>query len=230
MTEPNTNAANKGNIEHFDYRTFMAKHAGATVSKYGDHQTIYAQGDPANALFYIIDGSAKVTVISEHGKEGVVAMLSAGDFFGEGCIDGHLLQSSTITATSASEIARIDRNIVNLALKTDPTFSDFFLHFMLDRNQKLQADLIDQLFNSSEKRLARILLTLATTGLGDQSNLIDIPITQETLANMVGTTRSRINQFMMRFRKLGYIDYNGKIRVHNSLLNIILSDQSHSAR
>ena len=157
-------------------------------------------------------------------------MLSAGDFFGEGFIDGHLLQSSTITATSASEIARIDRNIVNLALKTDPTFSDFFLHFMLDRNQKLQADLIDQLFNSSEKRLARILLTLATTGLGDQSNMIDVPITQETLANMVGTTRSRINQFMMRFRKLGYIDYNGKIRVHNSLLNIILTDQSHSAR
>lgn len=230
MIEITTNAANKGDKERFELRAFMAKHPGVTMTKYGDGQPIYAQGDPANALFYIMDGSAKVTVISEHGKEGVVAILGPGDFFGEGCIDGPLLQSSTIAATSPSEIARIDRSIVSAALKSDPTFADFFLHFVLVRNQKLQADLVDQLFNSSEKRLARILLTLATTGLDEQSNLIDMPITQETLANMVGTTRPRINQFMTKFRKLGYIDYNGKIRVHNALLNIILNDQTHSAQ
>ena len=230
MIESSTNAANKGDKERFELRAFMAKHSGVTTTKYRDGQPIYAQGDPASALFYIMDGSAKVTVISEHGKEGVVAILGPGDFFGEGCIDGPLLRSSTITATSPSEIARIDRSIVSAALKSDPTFSDFFLHFVLVRNQKLQADLVDQLFNSSEKRLARILLTLATTGLDEQSNLIDMPITQETLANMVGTTRPRINQFMTKFRKLGYIDYNGKIRVHNALLNIILNDQTHSAQ
>jgi CRP-like cAMP-binding protein len=132
-------------------------------------------------------------------------------------------------AAGACEIARFDRNMIVRALKDDATFSHFFLNFILARNFKLQADLVDQLFNSSEKRLARVLLTLASTGLDDQSHLITIPITQETLANMVGTTRSRVSQFMTRFRKLGYVDYNGHIKVRNSLLNVILSDQPHDS-
>ncbi len=214
-------AENSG--EQFDYQAFIAKHGGGAISKYTDKQTIYAQGDPADAVFYIIGGSAKVTILSEYGKEAVTAVLGPGEFFGEGCLDGQLLQNSAITSTSASEIVRFDRNTVRRALANDPAFAKLFLHVILDRNRKLQADLIDHLFNSSEKRLARILLTLANTGLGEQSNVITMAINQETLANMVGTTRSRINQFMNKFRKLGYIDYNGQIKVHNSLINLILN-------
>ena len=210
----------------FDHHAFIAKYDGATISHYKNDEAIYAQGDPADALFYIVSGTATVTIISEHGKEAVIAILGPGDFFGEGCLDGNLLQNSTITCTTAAEIVRFTRATIIEALKSDPEFANFFLGFVLHRNQKLQADLVDQLFNSSEKRLARILLTLANTGLDPQSNLISLPITQETLANMVGTTRSRVNQFMTKFRKLGYIDYNGHIRVRNSLLNIILSDHA----
>ena len=224
-----TDDVTKGEGERFDYKAFAANHSGVTITNCADHQTVYAQGDPANAIFYIISGSFKVTIISEHGKEAVIAILGPGDFFGEGCLDGHLLRSSTIAATTAGEIARFDRATIIQALKDDPAFSDLFLRFILDRNQKLQADLVDQLFNSSEKRLARILMTLASVGLNDHSNVITMPITQETLANMVGTTRSRISQFMTKFRKLGYIDYDGQIRVHNSLLNIILDSRLHES-
>ena len=216
--------------EPFDYRAFIAKHGGGMVSKYADKQTIYTQGDTADALFYIVSGAVKVTIFSEYGKEAVIGILGLGDFFGEGCLDGQLARNSTIAATAASEIVRLDRLVVVAALNSDPAFAQCFMHFMLDRNQKLQADLIDQLFNSSEKRLARILLTLANTGLGTQSNTITMAINQEMLATMVGTTRSRINQFMNKFRKLGYIDYNGHIEVNNSLLNLILHDQPQSDR
>jgi CRP-like cAMP-binding protein len=159
----------------------------------------------------------------------VITILGPGDFFGEGCMDGGLLRGSTITTTSACEIARFDRATISRAIAADPVFAELFITFILHRNQKLQADLIDQLFNSSEKRLARILLTLANTGLSAQSNVIGVPINQEMLANMVGTTRSRINQFMNKFRKLGYIEYTGKIKVNNSLLNLILHDQPQAA-
>lgn len=212
-------------LEPFDYRAFVAKYSGSTTAKFAEGEVVYAQGDPAKAIFYVIGGSFKVTIFSEHGKEAVIAFLGPGDFFGEGCLDGHLLQSSTIAATTAGEIARFDRATIVQALKDDPVFSDLFLRFLLDRNQKLQADLIDQLFNPSEKRLARILMTLASVGLNDQSNVITMPITQETLASMVGTTRSRISQFMTKFRKLGYIDYDGQIKVHNSLFNIITNSR-----
>lgn len=223
MTEDKKNEA-------FDYRAFIAKHGGGIVSKCADKQTIYAQGDTADALFYIVVGAVKVTIFSEYGKEAVIGILGPGDFFGEGCLDGQLLRNSTIATTAASEIVRLDRSVVVAALNDDPAFAQSFMHFMLDRNQKLQADLIDQLFNSSEKRLARILLTLANTGLGTQSNTITMAINQEMLATMVGTTRSRINQFMNKFRKLGYINYNGHIEVNNSLLNLILHDQPQSDR
>ena len=208
--------------EPFDYRAFVAKHGGGVVSKYGDKQTIYAQGDAADALYYMVSGTVKVTIVSEYGKEAVIAILGPGDFFGEACLDGHLLRNSTITATSACQIARFDHAIVSSALTYDQDFARIFMHFVLERNQKLQADLIDQLFNSSEKRLARILLTLANVDLGTQSNTITMAVNQEMLATMVGTTRSRINQFMNKFRKLGYIEYNGNIKVNSSLLNLIL--------
>jgi CRP/FNR family cyclic AMP-dependent transcriptional regulator len=216
--------------EPFDYRAFIAKHGGGIVSKYADKQTIYAQGDNADALFYIVSGAVKVTIFSEYGKEAVIGILGPGDFFGEGCLDGQLSRNSSIATTAASEIARLDRPVVVAALKDDTEFAQTFMHFVLDRNQRLQADLIDQLFNSSEKRLARILLTLANTGLGTQSNTITMAINQEMLATMVGTTRSRINQFMNKFRRLGYINYNGTIEVNNSLLNLILHDQQQSDR
>ena len=223
------NDGERAKTERFDYQTFISKHVGATLLKYADRQVVYAQGDPADAIFYIVSGSVKVSVLSEQGREGVVAMLGPGDFFGEGCLGGRLTRVSMVTAASACEVMRMDRATVVRALEEDSALCKLFMAFLLDRNEKLKDDLLDQLFNSSEKRLARILITLASSGLDDQSNMVTIPISQETLANMVGTTRSRINQFMTKFRKLGYIEYNGQIRVHNSLLNIILNDQPHGA-
>jgi len=218
-----------GKIDRFDYKSFLAKHDGAVVSDCKGQETIFAQGDTADALYYLIGGTANVTVNSKFGKEAVVAILKPGDFFGEGCLDGPLLQTTSVTTTSPCKIVRINKAAVLHALAEDHEFARMFLGFVLGRNEKLKEDLIDQLFNSSEKRLARILLTLANSGLGEQSNYITIPINQETLAHMVGTTRPRINQFMNRFRKMGYIEYNGKVKVHNSLLNIILHDQSQKS-
>jgi CRP/FNR family transcriptional regulator, cyclic AMP receptor protein len=211
----------------FEYEAFVAKHAGATLVKYADRETVYVQGDPTDAFFYIVSGTVRISVVSEHGKEGVVAMLQPGDFFGEGCLSTRRTRATTVTAASACEVVRLGKAAAVRALREDPAFSALLMEFLLDRNEKLKDDLLDQLFNSSERRLARILLTLANTGISEQSALITIPITQQTLASMVGTTRSRINQFMTKFRKLGYINYNGQIRVHNSLLNIILNGQPH---
>jgi CRP/FNR family transcriptional regulator, cyclic AMP receptor protein len=222
----NTFTEETQDIPRFDYRSFAAKYPEATVAHYADRQTVYVQGDAAAALYYIVSGTAKLSVLSEQGKEGVIAILKAGDFFGEACLDGNLLRNSTITATSACEIARFDRGTIVRALSEDTEFSRYLLNVVLQRNRKLQADIVDHLFNSSEQRLARILLTLATSGLSESSNEITIPLTQEMLANMVGTTRSRISQFMTKFRKLGYIDYNGRISVRHSLLNIILNEQN----
>jgi CRP/FNR family transcriptional regulator, cyclic AMP receptor protein len=213
----------------FDVGTFIAAHGGGVISAYNDRQTVYAQGDPANAVFYLIAGTAKVTIVSEHGKEAVISFLGPGDFFGEECLDGHLLRNAAVTATSRCEIVRFDRDFVIRTLKEDPTFSNILMRFILERKHKLQADLIDQLFNSSEKRLARILLALASVGYDNQSGTVPYPVTQETLANMIGTTRARVNQFMAKFRKLGYIDYNRQIRVHNSLINIIVRERQHGA-
>ena len=215
--------------ERFDYLSFISKHSGAALAKFEDEQVVYAQGDSATELFYIIKGVIKISVVSDHGKEGVLAILGDGDFFGERCLDGHNPRPHHTSAVTASvcEIVRIGSGTIRRAVAEDQHFFKLCMSFLLDRNRKLQADLIDQLFSSSEKRLARILLTLASIGLNDQSNIITIPITQETLASMVGTTRSRVSQFMTKFRKLGYIDYNGHIEVHNSLLNIILDNHLH---
>jgi CRP-like cAMP-binding protein len=212
----------------FDHAAFIAQHGSSGVSKYESGQLIYAQGDPADALYYIVSGSVKETVISEQGKEGVLAILRQGGFFGERCLAGRDLHRNKNTfAASASEIVKFDRNLVQRALEEDTDFLKLFLRIVLDRNRKTQEYLVDQLFYPSEKRLARILLSLAHKEIDANSSLISVPVTQETLASMVGTTRSRINQFMTKFRKLGYIDYDEQIRVHNSLLNIILDDRAH---
>jgi len=207
----------------FDYRAFISMHGGGSISEYANGDVIYAQGDSADAVYYIIEGSVKISVLSENGKEGVLAILGRGDFFGEGCLSGRSTRTSTLSTTSPSEIVRLNKDVVIRALSDDGEFRRAFCIFILQRTEKLKADLIDQLFNSSEKRLARLLFTLAHVSDG-RSHLIPVPITQETLAGMVGTTRSRISQFMTKFRKLGYVEYNGVIRVHNSLLNIILDD------
>ena len=212
----------------FDCQAFIAKY-GAMTTKYPSNQTIYAQGDPAHAFYYIIRGSTKVTVCSEHGREAVLALLQDGDFFGEECLDPHPRRGATVTTETVSEIARFDRNTIVHALEDDRAFAKLFLTYVLHQSEKLREDLVDQLFYSSEKRLARILLTLSNSEASDEPGLITAPITQETLAAMVGTTRSRINQFMTKFRKLGYIEYDGQIRVHSSLQNVLSSSQPHRA-
>ena len=208
----------------FDYQAFMARHSGGTIAEYADNEIVYAQGSPAHSLHYIVSGTVKISIFSEQGKEGIIALLGAGSFFGESCLDVRPLRTATITSTSACKIVLFPAALVMRALSEDPAFVRVFLRFILGRTEKLKQDLINQLFNSSEKRLARILVTLANTGLDTHSSLVALPVNQEVLANMVGTTRSRINQFMNKFRKLGYIDYNGQIRVYSSLLNAILSD------
>ena len=213
----------------FDYRAFLAKYAGVRISKCQAGDVIYAQGDRGDSLFYIVRGSVKVAILSDQGKEGVIAILGPGEFFGEGILSGHPHRMSTVTATSACEIASFSRDVMERALADDPDFAKSFFKFILHRNEKLKADLIDQLFNPSEKRLARILLTLASPGSGDDSRVVAVPVTQETLAQMVGTTRARINRFMRKFRELGYIDYDGAIRVRDSLQNVIL-EETHNAK
>lgn len=214
----------------FDYDAFIARHGSSGISQYQSDQVIYAQGDPAEALYYIVSGSVKITVISEQGKEGVLALLRQGDFFGERCLAGKdLRRNKNVVAASRCEIARFDCRLIQKALEEDTDFLRVFLQVVLDKSRKIQEDLVDQLFNSSERRLARILLSLAQTEVDADTNLISEPITQETLASMVGTTRSRISQFMTKFRKHGYIDYNGQIRVHRSLLTMVLGDESRDA-
>ena len=203
---------------HFDYKSFIAKHGGGTISKYRAGQTIYAQGDPADALFYIISGTVRIAVTSEFGKEALIALLGDHDFFGEGSLDGHLLRKSTLVAERDSKIARFDLTLVNRAFDTDAKFSRFLMLFIVGRSERLKEKLVDFIFHSSEKRLAQLLLTLAN----DPSETI--PSNQNTLAMMIGTTRSRVNLFMNKFRKLGYIDYNGHVQVHPSLVNIVLEE------
>ena len=225
MVARDENAASAGG---FDYRAFMAKYAGVTLSNRQAGDVIYAQGDRGDSLFYIVSGSVKVAILSDQGKEGVIALLGPGEFFGEGILSGHPHRMSTVTATSACEIASLSRDVMERALADDADFAKSFFKFILHRNEKLKADLVDQLFNSSEKRLARVLLTLASPGSGEHFRIVAVPITQETLAQMVGTTRARINRFMRKFRQLGYIDYDGAIRVRDSLQNVILEETNNA--
>ena len=185
----------------------------------------FAQGDPADAIFFVQQGQLRITVTSASGKEATIALVTAGEFLGENCmVSAHPLQLATATAMTECALHRISKAEMVRALNQEPAFSKVFVSFLLTRNARMQADLVDQLFNSSEKRLARILLLLAQFGKESKPETVVAKISQETLADMIGTTRSRVSFFMNRFRKLGFIEYNGEIRVHNSLLNIFLQE------
>ena len=215
----------------FDPKAFLSKvGAGKTILEFEKNQHIFEQGDVADAVFYIQKGNVKLTVLSEHGKEAVVGLLEPGQFFGEGCLNGHPLRIATTTAMEECLITSITKEAMIAALHSEPKFSELFMAYLLTRNSRAEEDLIDQLFNSSEKRLARLLLLLAHFGKEGRPQPILLDMSQETLAEMIGTTRSRVSYFMNKFRKLGLISYNGKIEVHNSLLNAVLYDKPEIVR
>lgn len=197
---------------------------GRTMAAVDKDKIVFAQGDPANAVFYLQKGKVKLTVISKTGKEAVIAVLGAGDFFGEGCLAAQQLRMATATAMSDCSIMRLERAVVVEVLHQEPAFSELLLSYMLSRTIRIEEDLVDQLFNSSEKRLARALLLLANFGKEGKPEKVVPKISQETLAEMIGTTRSRVSFFMNKFRKLGFIEYNGNLEVHSSLLNVVLHD------
>lgn len=210
----------------FDSKAFLAKMGnGRVISKYQKDQIVFSQGDVADAVFYILKGKIKLTVVSERGKEAVVGILGPTHFLGEGCLNGHSLRVTTATAIDQSLITRIPKAEMIATLHDQPGFSELFMADLLSRNSRIEEDLIDQLFNSSEKRLARILLLLANFGKEATAEPIIGKYSQETLAEMIGTTRSRVSFFMNKFRKLGYIEYNGKLEIRNSLLNVVLYDK-----
>jgi CRP/FNR family cyclic AMP-dependent transcriptional regulator len=213
------------NAQRIDPQIVTPVVAGRSAVKYKRGQSIFQQGDAADAVFYIQDGSVRITVISEQGKEGVIGMLEAGEFLGEGCLAGQPLHLASASATVESAIVRIEKEAMVRALRDDPTFSQQFMAYLLSRNVQIEAELVDQLFNSSEKRLARVLLLLAHFGKDMKLEPVIPPINQEILAARVGTTRSRINYFMNKFRQLGFIEYDsGKLKVHSSLMNVIVHD------
>ena len=210
----------------FDPKAFLASVSeGKTISKYRKNQIVYTQGEAADAVFYVQQGKVKLTVVSEQGKEAVVAILGSGQFFGEGCLNGHPLRIATTRTVDECVITRLEKATMVATIHDEPEFSELFMSYLLTRNGRIEEDLIDQLFNSSEKRLARLLLLLANFGKEGRPEPVIGSFSQETLAEMIGTTRSRVSFFMNKFRKLGFIEYNGKIEVHNSLLNVVLHDQ-----
>jgi CRP-like cAMP-binding protein len=210
----------------FDPASFLTTEGpGRSILHNEARQAFYSQGGPADSVYYLQSGRAKLTVVSKRGKEATVTMLAAGDFFGEESMAGvGELRTSSAMAVSTCVVLKIEKARMLSVLHEEHAFSDFFMQFILTRGIRTQADLVDQLFNSSERRLARILLLMAEFGGPGEPEPLLPPVTQETLAEMVGTTRSRVSFFMNRFRKLGYIEYNGRIRVHTSLLNMVLRD------
>ena len=210
----------------FNPRAFLAKVGeGRAINTYRKNQVVFSQGDRADAVFYIQKGKAKVTVISEQGKEAVVAILGPGEFFGEGCLAGQTQRIATVAIMTEAVVMRLEKTAIVRVIHKEPAFSELFIAHLLGRTLRVEADLVDQLFNSSEKRLARLLLLLANFGKEGKPEPIIAKISQETLAEMIGTTRSRVSFFMNKFRKLGFIQYNGSIEVHSSLLNAVLHDQ-----
>jgi CRP/FNR family cyclic AMP-dependent transcriptional regulator len=210
----------------FDPKAFLLKvNGGRSIRDYRKDQIVFRQGDPSDAVFYIDSGKVKKTVISEQGKEAVVALLETGDFFGEGCLAGEAWRLSTVSTLTKCVIARISKADITRVIHEEPAFAELFIAHLLSRNSRVEEDLVDQLFNSSEKRLARTLLLLANFGKEGRPEPIIAKVSQETLAEMIGTTRSRVSFFMNKFRKLGLINYNGSIEIHSSLLNVVLRDQ-----
>jgi CRP-like cAMP-binding protein len=209
----------------FNPQTFLSKvGSGKTSLTSPKKQALYSQGDAADAVFYIQAGKVKLTVVSRQGKEAVIAILEQGSFFGESCLAGQTVRAATATALEDSSIVRIDKGAMFHVLHKEPTFAELFMSYLLAHSIRIQEDLVDQLFNSSEKRLARILLLLAHFGKEGKPEPVIAKVSQEMLAEMIGTTRSRVSFFMNKFRKLGFIYYNGGLHVHSSLLNIVLHD------
>ena len=209
----------------FNVKTFLSTvDGGRTISNYRKNEKVFSQGDPADAVFYIQKGKAKVCVTSELGKEAIVALPAEGDFFGEGCLSGQPLRLATVMAMTECVIMRLEKAAIVRVIHDEPKFSEMFMSYLLSRNARVEEDLVDQLFNSSEKRLARVLLLMANFGKEGKPEPVIAKISQETLAEMVGTTRSRVSTFMNKFRKLGFIHYNGGLQVHSALLTVVLRD------
>ena len=207
----------------FNVKKFLATvDGGKTISNYGKGQAIFSQGDAADSVFYIRDGKVKVTVRSDQGKEAVVAIHGKTDFFGEGCLTGQPLRLASAVAMTESEIMRLSKAAIVRVLRDEPKFAEAFMSHLLARNARVEEDLVDQLFNSSEKRLARALLLMTNFGKEERPEPLIAPVSQATLAEMIGTTRARVSTFMNKFRKLGFVEYNGDMKVHPSLLNVVL--------
>lgn len=210
----------------FDPAFFLSKAGiGRTILQFPKRAVIFAQGDIADAVFYVQKGKVKITIVSGQGKEAVVAALNAEEFFGEGCMAGQPRRMVTASAMTDCKVVRLEKTAIIRVLHDEPRFSEFFIAYLLARTLRVEEDLIDQLFNSSEKRLARALLLLANFGKEERPESVIAKVTQETLAEMIGTTRSRVSFFMNKFRKLGFISYNGHVEVHSSLLSVVLHDQ-----
>jgi CRP/FNR family transcriptional regulator, cyclic AMP receptor protein len=226
LVEPKEAPVEKPAKDMFDPRIFLAKvGTGKQVLEFHKNQHVFEQGDVADTVFYIQSGKVKLTVVSEQGKEAVIAILEPGQFFGEGCMNRHPLRIATTTAMENCVITSITKAAMIAAIHDEPKFSELFMAFLLTRNSRIEEDLIDQLFNSSERRLARLLLLLANFGKEGRPVPISPNISQETLAEMIGSTRSRVSHFMNKFRNLGLINYNGHIEVHSALLNAVLHDK-----
>ena len=209
----------------FNPQTFLSQvGTGKKSLAFPEKQIIFSQGDTADSVFYIQAGKVKLSVVSQEGKEAVVAILEPTAFFGEACLTGQVLRLEAATAMADSTLIRIDKQAMIAVLHDEPTFSALFMAYLLSRNARIQADLVDQLFNSAEKRLARVLLLMAHFGKEGKPEAVIAKVSQETLAEMIGTTRSRVSFFLNKFRKLGFIEYNGQMHVHSSLLNVVLHD------
>lgn len=209
----------------FDSKAFLAVVGdGRTIQRFRKNRVVFAQGDPADSVFYVQQGKIKLSIVSPRGKEAVLAILSEGFFFGEGCLVGQAVRMATAAAITECSIVQVKKTVMTRVLHDEPEFSGTFIAHLVTRNIRIEEDLIDQLFNSSEKRLARILLLLANFGKDSRPEEVIPNISQETLAEMIGTTRSRVSFFLNKFRKLGFIEYNGEMHVHTSLLNVVLHD------
>ena len=223
-TKPMTATTRKKKLGFLPEKFLSEVGKGRTLAAFDKGAVVFAQGEAANSIFYIQKGKVKLTVVSEQGKEAVIAMLGAADFFGEGCLTVQPLRMSTATAMADCSIMKLEKAVVIQVLHKEPAFAELLLSYMLTRTMRIEEDLVDQLFNSSEKRLARALLMMANFGKAGEPETVIPKISQETLAEMIGTTRSRVSFFMNKFRKMGFIKYNGTLEVHSSLLNVVLHD------
>jgi CRP/FNR family cyclic AMP-dependent transcriptional regulator len=231
MSEPRIRPKKPKDSRQFDPAVFFETVAnGRSISKHHKDEILFSQGDAADAVFYIKKGKVKVTVVSRQGKEAVIAILGSDEFVGEGCLTGQPKRLATASALSECVIMRVAKTEIQQALRDDPAFSQMFMSHILLRNARVEEDLLDQLFNSTEKRLARLLLLLANFGKEGRPEPLIAKISQETLAEMIGTTRSRVSHFMNKFRKSGFIDYNGHLEVHSSLLSVVLADQPRTVK